>query len=320
MNRIVIAKRWTGFGDCIVSLLAAFRFARQTGRTLIADWRFSAYAPAWHCNSFALAFEPQPLLGGVPFLGDDRVNDLALTGPFHPTIWDAEKLHLPPTGGEIGDEAAAVALIGSGSDVAEPVVVFDTCLAHAAPSPVECRRLLGELRPQPRIVGAVEAFAAEHFAGRSVVGVHVRHGNGGNIMGHAKFWTQPARAIGRVIGATQRAVRALKAHAGIAPLVFVCTDSPAVEAALRIALPEMVTRPKTFRERGRGELHLGAQASALRDDALVEMFLLARCDVLVRFPPGSFFSFWGAVMKCPSPVPDCGPPSPTPAARGPAVC
>jgi hypothetical protein len=34
-----------------------------------------------------------------------------------------------------------------------------------------------------------------------------------------------------------------------------------------------------------------------RDDAIVEMLLLAGCDALIRFPPHSFFSFYPAVMK-----------------------
>jgi len=320
VSRVVIAKRWTGFGDCIVSLLAAFRFAQRTGRMLVADWRFSAYASNSRSNVFSLVFEPQPLFAGVPFIGDDRIHELVPAGPFHPATWDAEKLHMPPTRGEVGDEAAAAALITGGSDVAAPVVVFDNCLAHAAPPRDECRRLLGALRPRPSIAEAVEVFAAEHFAGRPVVGVHVRHGNGGNIMGHARFWMRPVIAIERVLRATRRAVRALEAHAGVPPLVFLCTDSAAVEAALRLSWPGLLTRPKSFRPRGSGELHLGPEAQACRDDALVEMFLLARCDVLIRYPPGSFFSFWGAVMKRPSPIPDCGSPDPPQAALGPAIC
>jgi hypothetical protein len=42
-----------------------------------------------------------------------------------------------------------------------------------------------------------------------------------------------------------------------------------------------------------------------RDDALVEMMLLARCSALIRYPPGSFYSFYAAVMgNWRSPLPD----------------
>jgi hypothetical protein len=37
----------------------------------------------------------------------------------------------------------------------------------------------------------------------------------------------------------------------------------------------------------------------------VELLLLAECDALIRYPPGSFFSFYAAVMKPPRvPPPD----------------
>jgi hypothetical protein len=30
---------------------------------------------------------------------------------------------------------------------------------------------------------------------------------------------------------------------------------------------------------------------------MVDMLLLAECDALVRFPPGSFFSFYASLMR-----------------------
>src|SRR5689334_7703219 len=40
-----------------------------------------------------------------------------------------------------------------------------------------------------------------------------------------------------------------------------------------------------LRHAGDGELHLGRGAAFVRDDALVEMLLLAECDALIRYPP-----------------------------------
>jgi hypothetical protein len=307
VRRLVISKRWTGLGDCLVSLLAAWRFAHATGRALVADWRGSGYATDPRTNAFGLVFEPGPTLAGVRFLGDDSVNHLALAGPFHPASWDAETVRRPWTRPALEDPAereAALALIASGADVAAPVVVLDGCLNHAVPPPDDCRRMLGDLRPRARIAEAVAEFEARHLAGRPVVGVHVRHGDGGALGGHAPFWVSPRSALVRVVGATLRAADAVRAAAGADPVIFLATDSAPVEAALRQGLPGVVTWPRAFPCPVPGN-HFPTSI----EDAAVDMLLLARSDVLVRFPPGSFFSFWGAVMKAAPCIP-VDPPGP----------
>jgi hypothetical protein len=88
--------------------------------------------------------------------------------------------------------------------------------------------------------------------------------------------------------------------------VLLCTDSFEVEQAARRQIEGVISRAKTFRQPGEGELHEGRQASQSRDDAMVEMLLLAESSALIRYPPGSFFSFYPAVMR-----PWQGPPPPT---------
>ena len=98
--------------------------------------------------------------------------------------------------------------------------------------------------------------------------------------------------MARCVRATQKAREILGADAR----VLLCTDSTEVETAGRSLIPNVVCRAKTFRPSGAGELHGWRGAHHGRDDALVEMLLLAECDALIRYPPGSFFSFYAAVM------------------------
>jgi hypothetical protein len=78
---------------------------------------------------------------------------------------------------------------------------------------------------------------------------------------------------------------------------MLCTDSLEVEQAMKDSVPRLVTRPKMHRHPGTGELHNWRGASFGRDDAMVEMLLLANCDALIRYPPESLFSLYGAVMR-----------------------
>ena len=83
MQRYVISRRWTGWGDCIASLLSARRYARRTGRTLIIDWRGSCYMASSGRNAFSAFFEPLRMLEGVPVIGDDSVGSVNYPQPVY---------------------------------------------------------------------------------------------------------------------------------------------------------------------------------------------------------------------------------------------
>jgi hypothetical protein len=185
-----------------------------------------------------------------------------------------------------------VALIRSGADVAEPVVVFDSCVNDGVVSIADARDFLRALRPVEPVTSAARAFRQRHGGRRPMIGLHVRHGNGGDIMGHAPYWASFEGAIERCA----RAVAAAREILGADAAVFLCTDSYDAEAAVRRRIGPVVTRHKTFREPGRGELHLGRDSGDGLHDALAEMILLADCDALIRYPPGSFFTFYPAVL------------------------
>lgn len=311
-TKVVVAKRWTGLGDCIVSLMAAYRYARATGRTLVADWRHSVYGTGRR-NLFSTVFEPPSEILGVPFVGDDRVGDLfwwaaqeAADDGAHaywPPPWTNDTVHEPARFGERGDSDVQTAHLVSCQDVDATFVIFDRCLYDHMPTPPECHRFLSALVPRCTIRERVAEFTAAHFLDRPVIGIHVRHGNGGNIMGHTKYWTSPETALAKVVTSVHMIAERVARHTGGDPVLFLCTDSVLVEDILRAKLRSLLTRAKLFRELGTGELHGWRHAESTLLDAATEMMLLAEVDVLVRFPPESFFSYWGAMLKRESPVP-----------------
>ena len=300
-ERVVVARRWTGLGDCLVSSAAAWRYAHVTGRTLVADWRGSTYLPDGG-NAFDRVFDAPTSLAGVPFRAGDDVGERCPPGPYWPPGWTRERIDQAGSHGESGQTALAVRQIDAGHDVDQSVVVFDGCLSAAAPSLEQCRSIFRDLRPRPQLTAAVRSFAEARLRPRPVLAVHVRHGNGGDIMGHGPHWARPHRTLVDLLRLTQAAQRRLADATGADPCVLVCTDSPEVQAAFTTVVPGAVVRPKVLRPVGSGELHRGPGAERGLVDAAVEMMLLAEADVLVRFPAGSFFSTWGAVLKRAPPV------------------
>jgi hypothetical protein len=295
-GRYVISIRMTGLGDRLICLGAAWLFARNTGRTLVADWRRCLYTPDFKQNSFARCFETPAELAGVPFVGDDRVATLKLPRPRHPDLWNDDRLlaapYRRPRATIFAERDAAVATIRAGADLAAPTVVFDACINDGLVSLADSRTFLSALQPTADIRGLVTAFRAAYLGGEPTIGLHIRHGNGGRT-GHAHYWDSFETAIDRCV----RAVRVARERVGKDALVLLCTDSPDVETAVRAQIAGLITRRKTFRRSGAGELQVWRAGHQVRDDAMVEMLLLADATALIRYPPGSFFTFYAAVMR-----------------------
>src|SRR5215207_6363215 len=295
-GRYVVSMRRAGLGDRLICLGAAWSFARATGRTLVAASRRSVYASDPAENTFLDCFEPLTDLAGVPFIADGRVGSVPLPKPRHRAIWnDDTLLAVPrrrPADEIVADRDAAVALIVSGADVPAPTIVFDACINGAMVSLADSHTFLSALRPLAPVRQAVEAFRRETLAGAPFIGLHLRHGNG-TVSGHAPYWASFEAALARC----ERAVRLARARLGQHLPVLLCTDSLEVERAMRQRIPRVICRPKAFRPPGAGELHLAAESHLGRDDALVEMLLLAEASALVRYPPGSFFTFYATAMR-----------------------
>jgi nodulation protein Z len=284
---VISVRRRTGLGDRLICLAAAWRFARDTGRVLVADWRFSPYALDPKANLFALCFETPAELAGVPFIGDDGVASMGLPGEPQ----EARRQPLPASYRRIAHKTAGQAIRES-RDLPSQIVEFNTCVNDGLTLVKDSRVFLESLKPVAPISQAVTPFRQALPPG-PVIGLHIRHGNGGDILGHARHWTSFPAAINRCVGA----VEAAQSRLGNAATVMLCTDSIEVEQAIRELLPAVVCRPKMYRHPNDGELHLWRGAGLGRDDGMVEMLLLAESDALIRYPPASFFSFYGAVMK-----------------------
>ncbi|HVY55283.1 MAG TPA: nodulation protein NodZ, partial [Thermodesulfobacteriota bacterium] len=77
-------------------------------------------------------------------------------------------------------------------------------------------------------------------------------------------------------------------------VIFLCTDSRMVQDFLTGSIGNVITYEKDFGSDSSKELHqeLPVETAAA---SVIEMFLLAKSDVLVRFPTWSYFSCYGSV-------------------------
>ena len=189
-------------------------------------------------------------------------------------------------------EADEAKLINALKKVAEPTVIFNACLPIEL-SDSDYQKFLACLKPRKDIQKEINRYVATYFKNKKVTAVHVRHGNGGDIMAHRKYWVDEHKAIANICRAVEKVQTVLDNDGP----VFLCTDSQRISDIISSKLPNVITRRKYFRPDQQGELHDRSviekeNSTNLGRDAIIEMFLLAKGDGLVCYPPHSYFSFY----------------------------
>jgi hypothetical protein len=172
-----------------------------------------------------------------------------------------------------------------------------------APREVILRKLLREnLQLQPDIRARVDAFARRHLSSRAV-GVHVRYSDH-----RAGLWS-----ILRALDGVLARAPGLK--------LFLATDNIEVKRLFEEVYPGVVSAPHWYPEAGRRQ-HQAARGTDPCEagvEALIDMYLLARCDWLIVDRSSSFSTI--AVLLSDAPAAQVidvrrrGKPKPKPARR-----
>ncbi len=284
---VLIVKGKAGLGNRMLAALTGVLYARLAGRDCVVDWRDFTYSDDGS-NAFPHYFQSDC----VPM-----TEQIAASTSINPAIWAG---HLDESANDMLDRldpdkhshpmisrkySADLSRIDHNEDV---LVMW--CFSHQIgrlrrhfKGPFERyaamsdREVLGDLlrndmRLHPDIEQHVDAFAREHF-GPATIGVHVR------FMDRKSNVGQFTRHIDRLTRQRPDAV------------VLLCTDNPDVERHFRERYDKIIMTQK-WMPAGGASLHQNPECpSRLQNgvEALIDMYLLARCDYLV-YPGSSTFS------------------------------
>lgn len=282
MSGYLVVRGSGGMSNRLQAVAAAVPYALRTGRTLCVDWRDSLYADHGR-NAFHRYFD----LAGVPF-----VEELPDSRDIHPEFW-RENLPLPVAveylfdNNHFGKAVFDATRIDLGrTDYSQEVVVFwspdiaplgrllpqlDALPGFSGVSLEETARrvLTRHITPCAAVREAVDAFAARFRP--PVVGVHVRH-------------TDMESPVERMVAATRDVVGRTGAQ------VFLCTDNPHVQRLFARLFPGLLATEKFFPADG-APLHgltEGVSSEMKGFEALLDMYLLGRCDHIIHYGRSSF--------------------------------
>jgi hypothetical protein len=168
--------------------------------------------------------------------------------------------------------------------------------------------LYSSLRRRFRAKKLVDAFVQEHFASKTVIGIHVRAGNGegGDFVRKGRTIQNPTVWVQQVSQLLQDFLKQ-QSPSIPSPVLYIATDTPSMVALFRRALdpiPVLELPQHGRREEGQGVLFGVSDQVHNKDgsnrnddyssclqgwtDTLMDMFLLSHADVVVAAKPSSF--------------------------------
>ena len=269
----------SGIGSNLQSLAGAIWYGERTGRAVVVDWRGSSFLKDQSANYFSEFFETPDQIQGVPVLY-------------------APAPGVPDNAPQVGVGVARSYLSAPSPEPAIVIRDYHPLERLDAKGSVAQQfwRLKGfyrYIRPRPFVQQEIDRFAAEHFEDAFMIGVNLSSGNGEFDKGQyydgrvdMDILSKDAQLLRKVEQARRLAVRGLPKELGRTSRIFFATDAYKMHYLLK-RVPNAVTRRTVFPPPGVGRVYCDYNDPGYTDrdaivDAIADMFLLARCDALVR--------------------------------------
>lgn len=302
--RFIVSHRNSGFGDNLLAAAKAWLYAKKTNRTLVIVWAPSRYLADQHENAFSRFFKVPESIGGVPVIAAPSIDVLSTLLILHPYFFSPRPdprliLYKVLSKAGVGTDnrfkrrlqrrqEAAELIINNLIDVRQKIIVTYGCYGPNR----DLKPFFDALELRAELKERVNEFAEKNFRSKKIIGAHIRYYNQNMPLSeHTKYWLDHANALAGCLDMIKTAAAGLEESEYV---VFLCTDSRVVQEFVSKSIGNVVSYEKKFGEDGSRELHEELPVETA-EATLIEMFLLARSDILVRFPPGSWFSHYASL-------------------------
>ena len=151
---------------------------------------------------------------------------------------------------------------------------------------------LSHLELKPPFRDRFDNFKQEQFSGKSIIGLHIRHGNGekGDFANKKRQITELDQKIDLIL----EHIESLSIDLGVDFSVFLCTDSDIIVEKLNERLSDLITREQWRPPVGSGisfELGQDCPDGEIENaaNAAIDIFLLGSCHYIASLEPISWF-------------------------------
>jgi hypothetical protein len=303
-RRVIVSCRNSGLGDNLLAAANAWYYAKNKKRALFIYWPHSRYLSDKGENAFFRFFRVPPDVEGVPIITEPRLDRLSgflilnlhymlpRPDPFMLLYRITSKLGIRSDyrlNRIIRKRLDRIdERIRSLSELNRPIIVTFGCYVPNE----NLKPFFDALTLNEEFRLRADAFSDIHFKGKKVIGVHIRYYSQSlPASDHTKYWIDEAKALSECLSKIQSAVAE---SARSEYVIFLCTDSRMVCDFISGTVESVVTFEKRFGTDPSKELHeeLPEETAAA---TVIEMFLLAKSDLLIRFPPASWFSHYASL-------------------------
>ena len=302
--RVVISQRNNGLGDNLLAAANAWYYAKHMNRSLAIVWQPSRYLADKGVNAFSRFFSVPEKIEGVPVVAEPSIDSASTFLISHPLYYlpspdpvllvyklfsriikSADSLFKERLRERQG---ITDGIIENLEDIQHRALITRGCyIPHDYLKP-----FFDSLKLKSEYQEKVDGFAEKNFKNKKVIGVHIRYYNQSMAFsGHTGYWQDQVKALSLCLNKIKEAAAGLKQSEYV---VFLSTDARLVHDFLSNSLENVVFYEKAFGSDISKELHQELPIETATS-TLIEMFLLAKSDVLVRFPPESWFSYYASL-------------------------
>lgn len=301
----VTCYRNSGLGDNLLQAATAWCYAKNTNRSLFINWTNSVYLKDKSENAFFTFFDvPDTILGvkilkikKLGFLG--RIISIGVLNTIIIVWCEFIIQKLSKSQDNIFNKlrikyfkhfATHENLIAhQNTRLNQKVVFFRSCLFNFSE---EVRPFFDSIKPNSFLANEIENFKLEHFANKKVIGLHIRYYNKNLVKSnHTQFWTNEEKSLDLIDEKLRGAISMVGENDFV---IFLSSDSILPVDFIKSNFTNVVMYTKKFGKDISKELHQELPVETA-NASIIEMFLLAESDILIRYPPNSWFSYYASL-------------------------
>lgn len=271
MKKILISHRRAGLGDCLIQAANSWFWAKKNNLRLYVAWYRSLYLEEKNLNAFFFLFDFPQNLEGVEIIKQNKIN-IILFQILRITLRILKRFNFDTSNFRY---------------LCKYIIYTDGTFS---PKP-ELKPFFDSLKLKDAQNQKFEEFLSKNFSGKKIIGLHVRYYPISlKYTNHSEFWINEEKTLNHIA----QVVRDEQRMYNYDCFIFLSTDSIKVQKFLQKKLENVIIyKPLKPIINTNKEKHYQINCNSI-EDTLIEMFLLSRCQVLMRYT-NSWFAYYASL-------------------------